>query len=191
MDPIVFHLLPEHLAVLRKGEPFTFTDVVTMTPVELRPPTNAATAFAGVEALSLIVMAEQKVTIELVPGKLIEFTVRPLTADESKVRDDMTANLMPPKKMKTGMTGSARVGAMATEEYDFENPEFLAKREQALKRQQVFLLLKGIVGFDIPGSDLDAQAAYLRSHFQPRVLNALSSAIIALTADPVKMADFS
>lgn len=184
MDNTPLILTTEQYDSLRSGSAVTLT--VDGVQVTFQIPPRQSIPFKSLEDLSVAVMASHLVTLELVPGVVVDFKVHPLSSELAKQRDDMMAGVMPPKKR-----GGIERGKVTPDEYDFEDARYIAARDAAVARQQAFVIINGVEGFDVPAMNIDAAAQFLRAKFQPRVLGALTSAVIALTSDPVKIADFS
>lgn len=177
-------LTPDQFAELASGKAVLLS--VDGSQVTLQPPEKRiGKRFASLDELSEDVMAPTEFTCEFKPGQAVTFQIRPLEATVAKESDDIGSDVNPPKKKVPGVRGSY------TEENDWEDPAFLAKRGEVNALRTAFVLSKGLIGFEIPGENLAAKSENLRKKLPPRVVSALYAAISGLTSDPVKQADFS
>lgn len=178
-------LSPEQLSELLAGKPIDLS--VGETQVTLAPPEKkTGRRFASLADLSADVMAPTDFTVEFTPGRFVSFKIKPLESEVAKQVDDIGADVQPPKKK-----GPVGRGGLATEELDWEDAAFLARRKEVNALRTAFVITHGVLDFEIPGDDLAAKSKALRKNLPPRVIDALYSAVVGLTSDPVKQADFS
>lgn len=179
-------LTPDQLAALSAGSPVSL--IFGETQVTLNPPERrAGRRFNGLDDLSSDVMAPVDFTCEFKPGQAVTFRIKALDALVAKECDDIGADVRPPKKKIPAQGPRGTV----TEELDWEDKDFLARRSQVNSLRTAFVLTRGLVDFEIPGETLEEKSKNLRAKLPPRVTEALFAAITGLTSDPVKQADFS
>lgn len=180
----LIQLSSEQLRELAAGRPVAV--LLGEQSFSLTPPAKPkGAAFASLGDLSAAVMAPRTLTMEVQPTVFAEFRIQALDADVAKECDDIGRDVVPPKKQKAGPRG------VVSDEVDFDDPAFIVARGLVNQRRTTFVLLKGLVGFDIPGENLEEKNKALRKALPPRVINALYAAITGLTSDPIEVADFS
>lgn len=177
-------LLPEQLSQLARGNAISL-NLAGQPVIILPPPKPAAKRFTGLGDLSAEVMAVREVTLEVQPGVLAVFRLKPLDAEVQKVFEDMGREVMPPKKQKVGARG------VISEEADWEDETFLAKRLVLNQHRIAFLLFNALVDFEIPGETIAEKSAALRKQLPPKIVDALFSEINKLTSDAVVVSSFS
>lgn len=135
----------------------------------------------SLKALQDMVFAP-KTLLLTVKGQQMEMTVQPLSGELQTQADKIDA-IIPPKK-----TVSTKEGPK--EDFDYENPAYQEKVAAALRIKKTFLLLHGIPGFEIRGDTIEDQQKTLYAQLQTGVIDALVSAILQITRDPVEQAVF-
>lgn len=191
MDPttLPISLSAEALESLLRGEPFLL-GIPDFGQVTLTPPEKKATAqFRSLDELSAEIMKPVEFTTEFKPGVPVKFLIKALDSNLCKQRDDIGADVMPPKKVKPAQ--GRRSDVMQQEEYDYDDAGYRTKLQHVSQLQQAFILVHGILEFEVPGENLEEKMKALRAKLPPRVLNGLQAAILGLTVDPIKQADFS
>lgn len=184
-DPTIHRLTPEQFKRLLDGQAIAVGDPDSQVTLAKSDEVNDK-KYGSLDELSADVMAPMTVRVELKHGSMAVFTVRALNADQAAVADDMGKDLMPPKKVKPVLRG-----VVQPEEYDWEDVKYQAEREKVMRLKQAYVITNGLIGFEVPGSNLQEKSDALRRCLPPRALQALHAQVLALTSDPVKTADFS
>lgn len=180
-----FTISPEQIFELTRGQKVTFSLEDGCSIELIPPPKPVGKRLTSLAALSSEIMAPVEITLELRPGQFFTFRYHALDSEVSKKCDDIGREVRPPMKQKAGARG------IVTDELDFENPEYIEKRGEVNSQRVAFVLINGLVDFEIPGESLAEKNQALRKQLPPRVINALYSAISGLTSDAVVSADFS
>ena len=157
-----------------------------MGPVNVDAPPVAAlkaaerTRIKSLEAFTGVARKPHVLAL-LVNESPIELEIVGLSGAMSAEADKLTDPIVPPKKVVNGK---------ATEEYDRENPAYQAQMGKVLRLKRAFIFSKGVVGFDVPGETVDAQADALYAALPSAVIDEVVAAVMELTRDSVKAASF-
>lgn len=184
MNPNPILISTEQLAELQKGQGITVN--IDGTEITLAPPAKpTGKRFASLADLSGEVMQPKEVVMEVQPGLFAAFKLKPLDAEVFKAFEDMGREVMPPKKQKAGARG------MMTEEADWEDAGFIAKRLLSNQKRIAFLITSSLVDFEVPGETLEEKSAALRKMLPPKIVDALFTEVNKLTSDTIVLASFS
>lgn len=146
-------------------------------------PRPQAAKVTNLQALGELARAPQNLTFEL-RGQMMSMDVRGLNGEEAAEVDKIPDPVAPMKKMPTGKGGAT------VDQYDFNDPAYKAQVQQAFELKRAMMISMGLVGLEVPGSNVDEKAAWLRKTFPPQVLELIRSKIQSLTSDEISTAAF-
>jgi hypothetical protein len=118
-------------------------------------------------------------------GELIEFEVRGLNAAEQRTVDSFTEGLVPPQKFRT------ENGRQVPDGYNYDDPAYLKQLKPLIRKKVALIIQLGLVGIHVPGENVDQVANWLDENLTPQAIDLLHAAIVQMTSDPIRGADFS
>lgn len=157
-------------------------------------PDRGAIEVKSLSEFSELARAPKTIDLDLHGGKVVRIKIRPLDCNEQKELDNMEKERpMPPKKSKTPSPSMARqrTESSVVEEYDWDDKKYNVDIVNYLELKRTALIVRGLLGIEIAGDNLEAKRETLQKSFTPRVLDGIANAIKAITSDPIDRALFT